>query len=177
MEEATKTCSKCGETKALSEFALRNNSKDGYTGQCKSCLNDKHQKHRDRNREEVRKQARDWAYAHRTHILNGVRKWRRDNRFKKTLQQSRAAAKRYGHLPCSATAEELQDSFTGFCAICGVPETECTHRLNMDHDHETGQFRGWLCGKCNRLLGMANNNKEILLNAGTYLEKCSLRGG
>jgi hypothetical protein len=31
------------------------------------------------------------------------------------------------------------------CAICG----QKTPDLNCDHDHDTGQARGWLCLKCN----------------------------
>jgi len=34
---ANKKCSKCGETKPLSEFHQRKNSKDGHQGWCKSC--------------------------------------------------------------------------------------------------------------------------------------------
>ena len=41
----------------------------------------------------------------------------------------------------------------------------------VDHDH-TGNFvRGILCTKCNTLLGMANDNIEILENAIKYLMK------
>lgn len=33
-----KKCSKCGETKPISEFLPRKVSKDGYRGQCKGCM-------------------------------------------------------------------------------------------------------------------------------------------
>lgn len=33
----TKKCTKCGETKPISEFAPHNESADGYTAHCKSC--------------------------------------------------------------------------------------------------------------------------------------------
>jgi hypothetical protein len=36
------------------------------------------------------------------------------------------------------------------CQICGtVPKTR---GLQWDHDHRTGQTRGWLCHRCNRNL-------------------------
>lgn len=56
------------------------------------------------------------------------------------------------------------------CAICGV---EFTNNIKgfVDHDHSTNQVRGLLCTKCNTLLGMANDNIEILENAIEYLKK------
>jgi hypothetical protein len=56
------------------------------------------------------------------------------------------------------------------CAICG---NTFNGKLKgfVDHDH-TGNFvRGILCTKCNTLLGMANDNIEILENAIKYLMK------
>lgn len=37
---------------------------------------------------------------------------------------------------------------TGNCEICNA---YC--KLQYDHDHQTGLFRGWLCFKCNVLVG------------------------
>jgi hypothetical protein len=39
----------------------------------------------------------------------------------------------------------------------------------IDHNHETGDFRGILCLKCNTLLGMARESLTILENAAKYL--------
>lgn len=35
------------------------------------------------------------------------------------------------------------------CDCCGVPIVLQPH---ADHDHATGKFRGWLCGRCNTRL-------------------------
>jgi hypothetical protein len=41
----------------------------------------------------------------------------------------------------------------------------------IDHNHETGKFRGILCLKCNSLLGMAGDSARVLAKAIGYLEK------
>jgi hypothetical protein len=57
----------------------------------------------------------------------------------------------------------------GVCAICKNPPSK-GKRLVIDHDHESGEVRSLLCGKCNPLLGFANDNPEILRRAAEYLE-------
>jgi hypothetical protein len=41
----------------------------------------------------------------------------------------------------------------------------------IDHNHETGKFRGILCLTCNSMLGMAKDSSEILKKAIQYLEE------
>ena len=39
----------------------------------------------------------------------------------------------------------------------------------IDHNHDTGAFRGILCLKCNSLLGMASDSVSVLKAAIEYL--------
>lgn len=64
---------------------------------------------------------------------------------------------------------------SGNCAIC---ETELPDLMvydnrrrgyAIDHNHETGEFRGILCLKCNSLLGMASESTDVLQSAIKYL--------
>ena len=59
----------------------------------------------------------------------------------------------------------------GNCAICNTHQSKLNKRLFVDHNHETGLVRGLLCGKCNTLLGFANDSQEILEQAKIYLNK------
>lgn len=59
----------------------------------------------------------------------------------------------------------------GCCKICKKHEDEVSRSLHIDHCHATGRVRGLLCFKCNSLIGMAQDNVEILVNAINYLKK------
>lgn len=52
---------------------------------------------------------------------------------------------------------------------------ECCKKIPLkwclDHDHETNQFRGWICEKCNTGLGKLGDNIEGIVNALNYLLK------
>jgi len=91
----------------------------------------------------------------------------------------RAAARR-SDLKTLGTDEDSYDvllkSQNGGCAICGTPVghlsrygTPC--RLAVDHDHETGQIRGLLCGSCNRGLGFFGDSPTLLKAAILYLDR------
>lgn len=62
----------------------------------------------------------------------------------------------------------------GKCAIC---HKICSSgmRLSVDHDHDTNQIRGLLCGKCNRGLGMYDDDIEKILSAVDYLKSYSAK--
>ncbi|SRR6266478_3293906 len=55
------------------------------------------------------------------------------------------------------------------CAICG--SEDIGRRLDIDHDHETGQVRGLLCSNCNIGLGKFKDNPELLRKAIVYLQQ------
>ncbi len=56
----------------------------------------------------------------------------------------------------------------GVCGICREPESR-ERKLCLDHDHQTGALRGFLCSRCNLLLGNASDSVELLKQAIRYL--------
>jgi hypothetical protein len=67
----------------------------------------------------------------------------------------------------------LEQESNGLCAICNRPPSgeSGEARLAVDHDHATGKVRGLLCGKCNKGLGLLQDDPAILAAAIAYLEE------
>jgi Recombination endonuclease VII len=59
----------------------------------------------------------------------------------------------------------------GLCDICGDRNIDPNRtRLTIDHDHDTGEFRGILCSNCNRAIGLLRDSSKQALAAAAYLE-------
>jgi hypothetical protein len=52
------------------------------------------------------------------------------------------------------------------CEICNSSE----FRIVWDHCHAEGHFRGWICDRCNRVLGIVRDSPSLLRNLASYLE-------
>src|SRR5882724_4581950 len=55
------------------------------------------------------------------------------------------------------------------CAICGCQLTAGRNGAQIDHDHITGKIRGILCHKCNKMLGLVQDQPTLLESAIHYL--------
>jgi hypothetical protein len=62
-------------------------------------------------------------------------------------------------------------SQNGGCAICGAEKPGGrTRYFAVDHCHATGDVRGLLCTKCNRGLGLFNDDTGRMERAVKYLK-------
>lgn len=94
---------------------------------------------------------------------------------RKNLQKNSSLKLNYGIT--LATYRLMKEAQGSVCAICKEPETGVHNRGNytvsldlaVDHDHETGAVRQLLCHKCNKALGLLNDNAELLDAAAEYL--------
>ena len=70
---------------------------------------------------------------------------------------------------CGKSEDDLPASFAG----AGHGNKGKSRRITpwrLDHCHETGEFRGFLCNNCNIAWGRFMDDPEILLNAIAYLQ-------
>jgi hypothetical protein len=53
------------------------------------------------------------------------------------------------------------------CDVCA----EFNRAIVFDHCHLTHTFRGWLCDRCNKVLGIMKDSSELLRLLATYIEE------
>jgi hypothetical protein len=79
-------------------------------------------------------------------------------------RSSRYWAKREGHVPVDPTTVRPIRT-AGQCDYCHSPAKV----ICLDHDHETGRFRGWLCNRCNTAFACFGDNEDGLIRALSYV--------
>lgn len=70
---------------------------------------------------------------------------------------------RYG-IPYEDGAKLVEYLENGTCVLCKKQK-----RLLIDHNHETGKVRGYLCPQCNAAIGFFNDDVRMLQRAIAYL--------
>lgn len=92
--------------------------------------------------------------------------------------ECRACAKKHANIlkKIKKTAPPIPTDY--LCPICRRGSGDLlTYGKNKksvwvaDHDHETEQFRGWLCHKCNLGLGNLGDNADRCIRAAEYLQQ------
>lgn len=107
--------------------------------------------------EERRAYEKAYYAANKERRLASTRKWRANNPDKKLMSDRKTKGLPEPTRPCPSV-----------CECCGKP---CFRELNLDHDHTNGQFRGWLCAKCNTGIGKLGDSIEGLERALAYLKR------
>ena len=85
--------------------------------------------------------------------------------------QANRRAARYEFRQFGITEEDYDRMLAeqdGLCAICRQPEPE-GRRLHVDHDHDTDEVCGLLCGPCNRGIGMLGEDPVVIEAALAYV--------
>jgi len=105
-----------------------------------------------------------------------VKKIKRNNYLRNCSRYAEESIARQKKISVSHYKELLEKS-NGLCGICGQPETRITRKdqsispLSIDHCHRTGKIRDLLCNKCNRGLGLFDDDEEKLIKASNYITK------
>ena len=64
--------------------------------------------------------------------------------------------------------ETMLKNHNRLCEICGKKEIK-GRRLSVDHNHTNGEFRGFLCLRCNNGLGCFHDDIKLFKKAIQYL--------
>lgn len=95
---------------------------------------------------------------------NEMAKLYRDKRRGPSIKLSETP--KYNSRRMNAEYAEQKATRNGRCDCCG----RVFEQLVLDHDHLTGEFRGFLCHACNTGIGKLGDNLDGLARAVSYLE-------
>lgn len=98
-------------------------------------------------------------------------KWRRDN--PERLSRAMTAYKERFRASQEKTMGRARPLRCELCDELGYihRSTAATNGICYDHDHASGAPRGWLCDRCNKVLGLARDNPDLLHKMAEYVER------
>lgn len=123
-----------------------------------------HKANRVANPEKVHAAENAWYAANREAVCRRMRAARLNNVVAARQKVTERKWAKHGIAPAIIAARPVH------CQLC-IGVNKSGRALALDHDHETGAFRGWLCDTCNRMLGFAKDNPALLEAAAIYLRK------
>lgn len=185
-----KTCFICLNLLPLEAFARNKKHLDGRGSYCKSCAREKyHIPARERKREIQRPTtgARQCRDCEQTRPVSDFT-WESDKgRFRPICKlchsdrerrlrendpiayRDKVIRRKYGI--GLVEFDEMLTMQGGGCAICGSTVNPDANSLAVDHCHTTGRVRGILCGRCNKALGLLNDDPLLFEKAVIYLRR------
>lgn len=95
------------------------------------------------------------------------KQWCEDNRDRFNEHQ------RYSKRKLSGCINPTTETKSCHCESCG----DWCEKAHFDHDHISGLFRGWLCPKCNKGIGLFDDSEDKLDKARLYIKRFRERNG
>lgn len=138
---------------------------------CGECLRLRGAKWAKENPDKRREIDRAFRKKNAAKIAAAKKAWKAANRDKHRASRRRTIIRKF--MPI-VEFDALFKTQGGKCAICGTDKGYSGggdgRRLAIDHCHKTGFVRGLLCGNCNRVLGLMQDDPAALRRAAAYLE-------
>lgn len=168
--DAMKTCTLCGKAKPMAEFGWRKSDSERRAAtkvrsRCRACERQRARERMARLGPEVQKQRKEKSARRRKERIAAM------SPDERAQEDARAVARsiRRSAIGLGLNVDEVVAAFEkngNTCEVCSwVPKKgDRYQRVAIDHDHETGEFRGFLCSPCNISLG----HLESALKSGTF---------
>lgn len=172
--EEVKECTKCNENLPLSEFHFRK-ARSQYYAHCKGCHRGIVSEYAAENADHLKaksKESYERIKSEDPDRLWGYRLWHAHGL---TVERYHSILEKQG----------------GVCVICGSDDPQHSDdrakkvRFVVDHDHDCcpearscgNCIRGLVCHPCNRLMGQAHDDPDILIKAAAYLMSYNFEQG
>ena len=134
---------------------------------------------RKRNPDKVNAQARRYRKKHPDkikaikdrHRANNLERIRKREAVQARVRRADkpAQALRMARFKARKEAERILLAGRPRADVCDVCEE--SGKTVFDHSHSSGEFRGWICNRCNKVLGLVYDDKAVLLALVHYLER------
>jgi len=109
-----------------------------------------------------------YSLRHKAYYESHKEQWKAYDYAHREQIRHKNIRRKYGLSPEQFNA--LWQSQGEVCSICKKPECD-GRRPHVDHDHASGQVRSILCGRCNRALGLIDDDPQIALGMAEYLRR------
>lgn len=149
-----RACTKCRKVKPISEFYVSNHSNraDKHESSCKECKD---------------KQRTTWGKNNLATLKKVYRKRFQSEKGRRVHDKAEVKAKFNIDLE---VYEQMLEEQKDRCFLCVQLNTHGTP-IGLDHNHETGQIRRFLCSTCNWGLESFKESPTIIRAAIEYLKK------
>ncbi len=145
-----------------------NNKK--YVSKNKKVLSEKHKIYIKNNPEKAKQYHKNYSLKYPEKIKENRKKYTQKYGYKPKSELQKLKNK-VSRLKIKLTLKEYKNLIikqNNLCAIC-LNTCKTKRALSIDHNHITGKVRGLLCMKCNRAIGLFNDNPSLVQNAYNYL--------
>jgi hypothetical protein len=173
-----KQCSKCKKTKPFNEFHKSSTNSNGYNNYCKLCQSEYAKAKYDSRRVHPAKIKEEKMHCRRCNQYLSFDKFPKQKKYQSYCKECRTHIGRKHNLyKLGVSVEkyiELEKQQDYKCKICGGSDKK---RLSVDHNHSCCNsfpacgtcIRGLLCSRCNRALGIVNDDISLLKKMIDYL--------
>jgi hypothetical protein len=176
----TKKCTTCKTEYPLTDYRKDASRHNGIHPTCNSCNKEIQKRWYSNNKEKAKKTAIS-NYHNKKDIINAKKKQDRiDNpeKYKYNRQKdynpitSKVASWKNAGIKNMTYDRYLTMLLNqnNCCAICNIHEDFCKRKLDVDHNHNTGEARGLLCTLCNTGIGKLKDSIDMLDKALIYLK-------
>lgn len=102
-----------------------------------------------------------------------VRKLDKENHARMRKLNPEAEKLRLSRFYAKKEAKRVEEAGRERPTICDICSEE--GKTVFDHCHTKGHFRGWLCDRCNKVLGLMKDNPDNIRKLAIYLENDNVK--
>lgn len=176
--EGLRVCYQCNKIKEITYFGKDKDKRDGFVTKCKECLGVGVGRKRLRGSMYKTIDGEKYIVCVTCNETKSLEHYYTSKTVKSGYQHEckdcnkEFSRKRHMIRNYNISEQELDyylSACDNSCEICGDSFNDT--RMNIDHNHLSGKFRGLLCGKCNMALGLMRDSLSNLESAANYIKE------